>query len=130
MTGDRESFVDGIRAISESVYSFHDRFGITAVDTSSRDEVLEAMKQRLVLLSEETGEHARAINRAEIDDAILEAVDIAYIALGTILRLGPAGVQACHEVARKNNAKTLANTRLSHAGKILRKDGKRGVQGL
>ena len=120
MTGDRERFVQGIQAISESVYSFHDRFGIDAVDTSSRDEVLEAMMQRLVLLSEETGEHARAINRAEIDNAIQEAVDIAYIALGTILRLGPAGVQACHEVARKNNAKTLSNTRLSDTGKVVK----------
>ena len=119
MTGDREGFVEGIRAISESVYSFHDRFGIGSVDTSSQDEVLEAMRQRLVLLSEETGEHARAINRAEIDNAILEAVDIAYIALGTILRLGPAGVRACHEVARKNDAKTLANTRLTGTGKVV-----------
>lgn len=120
MTGDRESFVQGIQAISESVYSFHDRFGIASVDASDRDEVLEAMKQRLVLLSEETGEHARAINRAEIEDVILEAVDIAYIALGTILRLGPTGVQACHEVARKNNAKALANTRLSDTGKVVK----------
>ena len=120
MTGDRESFADGVRAISESVYSFHERFGIGSVDTSIQDEVLEAMKQRLVLLSEETGEHARAINRAEIDNAIMEAVDIAYIALGTILRLGPAGVQACHDVARKNDAKTLANTKLSRTGKVVK----------
>ncbi len=120
MTDDRESFIDGVRAISESVYSFHERFGIGSVDTSNLDEVLEAMKQRLVLLSEETGEHARAINRAEIENAIMEAVDVAYIALGTILRLGPAGVRACHEVARNNDAKTLVNTRLSHTGKVVK----------
>ncbi len=120
MTDERDSFVDGIRAIGESVYSFHDRFGIGSVDVSDTDEALEALKQRLVLLSEETGEHARAINRAEIDNAVQEAVDIAYIALGTILRLGPAGVQACHEVARKNDAKTLSNTRLSDTGKVVK----------
>ena len=34
MTDDRESFIDGVRAISESVYSFHERFGIGSVDTS------------------------------------------------------------------------------------------------
>lgn len=117
---DRDGFVDGIQAISESVYSFHDRFEIDCVDTSDFDDTVEVMKQRLLLLSEETGEHARAINRGEVHDAVLEAVDVAYIALGTILRLGPAGMEACYQVARKNDAKTLTtHAKRSDTGKVL-----------
>ncbi len=114
MTGDRESFIEGITAISESVYSFHDRFGIGCVDASNPDAVFGALRGRLALLAEETGEHARAVNRGEMENAVLEAVDIAYVALGTVLRLGPAGVRACHEVARKNDAKTLT----THAARL------------
>ena len=117
---DRDWFVDGILAITESVYSFHDRFEIDCVDTSDFNNTAEVMKQRLLLLSEEIGEHARAINRGDARDAILEAVDVAYIVLGTLLRLGPVGVQACYEVARKNDAKNLT-THAKHpdTGKIL-----------
>ena len=116
----RVAFVEGVQVISESVYSFHERFGIGCVNILDTVETLEAMKQRLVLLTEEMGEHSRAINRGEVDNTILEAVDIAYIALGTILTLGSSGTKACYEVARKNDAKTIS-THAKHVdtGKVL-----------
>ena len=118
---DSDRFVDGIKAMGESVYSFHERFGIDCVNGSNDHETFEAMKQRLVLLSEETGEHARAINRGQVHEAILEAVDIAYIALGTLLKLGTAGTAACHEVVCKNAAKSSAtHAKRTDSGKVLK----------
>ena len=114
------SFIEGIQEISESVYSFHERFGVGCVNTLDTVETFEVMKQRLVLLTEEMGEYSRAINRGEVDDAILEAIDVAYIAIGTILTLGSSGTKACYEVARKNNAKTKStHSKNTDTGKVL-----------
>ena len=41
-------------------------------------------------------------------DAVSEAVDIAYVALGTVLVLGIEGRAACYSISDKNDAKTLA----------------------
>ena len=119
---EKESFTQGVLALADSVYSFHERFQIGCVDTTDSEGTFEALRQRLVLLSEETGEHARALNRADVEGAVQEAVDIAYIAIGTVLRLGDAGRSACLDVSRRNDAKTPStHSKRSDTGKVLQK---------
>ena len=116
----KADFLSGVSAIARSVYEFHQRFDIPAVEPDKPVETLDALRQRLALLAEESGEYARALNRGDIDDAVKEAVDVAYIALGTILRLGEPGRAACIEVARKNDAKTpSSHSKRSLTGKVL-----------
>ena len=115
-----KDFVSAIQTLAVSVDAFHRRFDIPQIDMSGVDATLDALRQRLSLLDEEVGEHARALNRGEIDEAVKEAVDVAYIALGTIHRLGMEGIEACHEVARKNDAKSpSAYSKRSATGKVL-----------
>ena len=105
---ERGDFVGAVSRLGDSVYSFHDRFGIPTLDDEDRDTVLETLRRRLSLLSEEVGEHARELNRGNVDDAVSEAIDVAYVALGTVLTLGNAGRDACYSISDKNDAKTLA----------------------
>ena len=105
---EREEFAAVVAAVAESVYSFHERFEIGCVDTSDPEAALDALRWRLALLDEEVGEHARELNRGNIEKAVDEAVDIAYIALGTVLRLGRDGLAACIAVSRKNDAKSAS----------------------
>ena len=115
-----EDFINAIETLAVSVDAFHRRFDIPQIDVDCADGTLDALRQRLSLLDEEVGEHARALNRGEIDEAVKEAVDVAYIALGTIHRLGADGLDACHEVARKNDAKSpSAYSKRSATGKVL-----------
>ena len=117
---ERERFLEGAAAIAESVYSFHERFGIAEIDTADADAAMEALRRRLALLSEETGEHARALNRADVDNAVEEAVDVAYVALGTLLCLGEAGRSGCLAVASKNDAKNAStHRRYRGTGKVI-----------
>lgn len=120
---ERGEFVAGVAAVAESVYSFHDRFGIGGIDTSDRDGALDALRQRLALLDEEVGEHARELNRGNVEAAVDEAVDIAYIALGTVLRLGRDGHAACIAVSRKNDAKSAAtHGKRGETGKVVARE--------
>lgn len=120
MTIQSEDFVRAIETLAASVDSFHGRFEVPPIDSTDVENTLDALRQRLSLLDEENGEYARALNRGDIDDATKEAIDVAYIALGTIHRLGKQGLDACYEVARKNNAKTpSAYSKRSTTGKVL-----------
>ena len=113
-------FLQGINRIAESVDAFHERFSINRINTDDTEVTLELLRQRLALLAEETGEHARALNRADILDATKEAVDILYIAVGTIHRLGTSGVEACYTVATKNDSKVpSSHSTHSVTGKVL-----------
>ena len=115
-----KDFVSAIQTLAVSVDAFHRRFDIPQIDMTSIESTLDVLRQRLSLLDEEVGEHARALNRGEIEDAVKEAVDVAYIALGTIHRLGTDGLEACHEVAQKNDAKSpSAYSKRSATGKVL-----------
>ncbi len=122
MNTEMQQFLDAVNKMGESVYRFHERFEIPAVNTEDTEATLEALHQRLALLAEETGEHARAMNRADIPDACKEAADVAYIALGTLLRLGAAGTDAANQVSDKNNLKTpTTHGKRSATGKVLSK---------
>ncbi len=115
-----KEFIRAIQTLAVSVDAFHRRFIIPQLDVDNVDGTLDALRQRLSLLNEEVGEHARALNRGEIDEAVTEAVDVAYIALGTIHRIGAPGLSACYEVARKNDAKSpSAYSKRSATGKVL-----------
>ena len=117
---ERGDFVDAVARLGDSVYSFHERFGLPTVDATDRDATLEALRRRLTLLSEEIGEHARELNRANLEDATSEAIDVAYVALGTVLTLGYAGRDACYSIATKNDAKTLTtNGSRDSTGKVV-----------
>ena len=105
---ERSDFVDAVSRLGDSVYSFHERFGLPTVAHEGEDVILEALRRRLALLSEEVGEHARELNKGNVVDAVSEAVDIAYVALGTVLVLGIEGRAACYSISDKNDAKTLA----------------------
>ena len=98
-----EKFIDDAMDLAASVYSFHDRFEIEQVDNEAH--MIQTMLARICLLSEEVGEHARAVNRGQAVDAMLEVVDIMYIALGTLLVLGEDGHKAVATVIAKNEAK-------------------------
>ena len=105
---ERSDFVDAVSRLGDSVYSFHERFGLPTVAHEGEDVILEALRRRLALLSEEVGEHARELNKGNVRDAVSEAVDIAYVALGTVLVLGIEGRAACYSISDKNDAKNLA----------------------
>jgi len=121
MKKESADFVHAVRTLAVSVDEFHRRFEIDRIaPSSSVEDTLDALRQRLSLLDEEVGEYARALNRGDMEDASKEAVDVAYIALGTIHRLGSAGVDACREVARKNDAKSpSAYSKRPATGKVL-----------
>ena len=110
-----------------SVYDFHQRFGVARIGRSAAEEGasaegLAALRSRLAFLIEETGEHARELNRGELGDASKEIADVAFVAMGTLLVLDEMGVDACRAVAGKNNAKT-AETHVVDAtsGKLVRR---------
>jgi len=119
----RQPFVDAITELAGSVYSFHERFNIGMVDVRDDEATLEALRQRLSLLIEEAGEHAHELNRGNVEAAISEVVDTAYIALGTVLRLAEPGRDACLAVARKNDAKSLTtHGARSGTGKVVARE--------
>ena len=117
---ERSDFVGAVSRLGDSVYSFHERFGLPTVVHESDEIILETLRRRLSLLSEEVGEHARELNRGNVGDAISEAVDIAYVALGTVLVLGIEGRAACYKISDKNDAKSLAtHGNRSATGKVV-----------
>ena len=103
----REEFVGAISRLAESVYDFHDRFGIPNLnDKIQPEEVFQRLCTRLAFLMEETGEHARELNQGRLNPAADEMADVAFVAIGTLLELETAGMGACLGVANKNDKKT------------------------
>ena len=114
-TGLKES-LEALRELAESVSDFHERWGESGFWEVGGREWLESRRR---LLSEEIEEFVDAENE---DHMIHEAVDVLFVALGT-LDLLPAdkAAAAMREVARKNAGKT-ANThrRDPETGKVTR----------
>lgn len=123
---EQPDFVDAVSRLGQSVYSFHERFELPTVDKSKQDNALETLRRRLALLSEEVGEHARELNRANLEAATSEAIDIAYVALGTVLTLGHEGRDTCYLIASKNDAKTpTTHHSRSSTGKVIAQQPKK-----
>ena len=124
---DRDEFVAALAEMAASVYDFHERFAVPRVGRPPAEEGpaaygLAALRSRLAFLIEETGEHAKELNRGELGDASKEIADVAFVAMGTLLVLDEMGVDACRAVAGKNNAKTAATHAVdATSGKLVRR---------
>ena len=105
-----------ISQLSESVQSFHDRFGITGKTTQ------EELLSRIPIQSEEVSELNYSILNESEERIANEAVDVLYVAIGTVLRLDPIiSKLALKEVIDKNNSKTLITHYVNEAGKVSRR---------
>ncbi len=122
-TVSREEFVAAVSRLAGSVYDFHTRFAIPNVNEKSlTDDVFSRLCTRLAFLMEETGEHARELNQAQLDRAADEMADVAFVAMGTLLELDSIGANACHDVANKNDKKTLHTHMVEpSSGKLVRR---------
>lgn len=113
-------YLEAVRNMAESVYDFHDRFKIKSLDSlDGDDEIFEMMYNRVLLQGEEYGELCRAINKGWPEETFLEAADVLYVALGTLVSGSEDAVKACYETAAKNNKKTPENSVFSKTGKII-----------
>lgn len=123
----RDEFVAALSEMAGSVYDFHQRFDVPRIDRPPAEEGpssdgLAALRSRLAYLIEETGEHAKELNRGELGDASKEIADVAFVAIGTLLVLDEMGVDACRAVAGKNNAKTVETHAVdATSGKLVRR---------
>ena len=119
----RDEFISTIFRIAGSVYDFHERFGVPTVDPqTSPDESLATLRNRLSFLMEEVGEHAKELNKGNLEDAAIELADVAFVVLGTVLTLDVSGKQACLEVAKKNDSKTSETHEIEESsGKLVRR---------
>ncbi len=107
---------DLIGELTASVQAFHGRFGL--VGPSSGEELLS----RIPIQEEEVRELHYAILHESPDRVASEAVDVLYVAIGTLLRLEPGQAQAAlAEVIQKNNAKTWDTHHINSAGKVVRR---------
>lgn len=119
----RDEFTAAVSRLAESVYDFHHRFDIPNINANkSADCAIPRLCARLAFLMEEVGEHARELNGGALDDAAAEMADVAFVAIGTLLELDALGVAASHQVANKNDKKTLRTHFIEEAsGKLVRK---------
>ena len=119
----RDEFISTISRIAGSVYDFHERFSVPMVDSpSSPEESLVTLRNRLAFLMEEVGEHAKELNKGNLEAAAIELADVAFVVLGTVLTLDVSGEQACLVVARKNDSKTSETHAIEESsGKLVRR---------
>ncbi|MEK6860818.1 MAG: nucleoside triphosphate pyrophosphohydrolase family protein [Nanoarchaeota archaeon] len=117
----KEQYLEAVNKIAESVYSFHDRFEIPQLNIygDSDEVILKALSSRLVLQMEELGEFSQAVSKGRWFDAVHEAADVLYVALGTVLSLGESGNAACKFVSEKNYNKTSLNSKIGVSGKVV-----------
>ena len=122
-TQSRDEFISSIARIAGSVYDFHERFGVSGPDgLAPTDDFVAVLRRRLPYLVEETGEHAKELNKGNLHDASLELADVTFVALGSILLMDASGKEACHAVAEKNDAKTHETHMFEKSsGKLVRK---------
>ena len=121
----KHEFLSSVGRLAESVYDFHHRFGSMPVDTNgSPDRALEALRKQFLFLMEEAGEHASDLNKGELDRALLELADVAFVALGGVYLSNAQGADACLRVAIKNDKKTNETHIVEESsGKIIKRAG-------
>lgn len=118
----KSEFLRAVEEMAESVYDFHDRFNIKSLDSlDGEQEILDTFYSRVLLQGEEFGELCRAINKGWPDETFLEAADVLYVALGSILTGSEDAIKACDETVEKNGKKTPDNSMFSKTGKIIKK---------
>lgn len=105
-----------IASLAASVEAFHERFGL--VGPSTREELLS----RIPIQDEEVRELHQAILHETPEHVANEAVDVLFVAIGTVLRLDPQlAASALSQVIEKNNAKTWESHHINSAGKVVRR---------
>ena len=119
----RDEFVAAVAEMAGSVFDFHQRFDVPSFGELPQDpDGLSVLRSRLAFLIEETGEHARELNRGELGNASVEMGDVAFVTMGTLLVLDRMGAEALRSVAAKNNAKTSETHRVDEtSGKLVRR---------
>ncbi|MBI4197832.1 MAG: hypothetical protein HY533_01820 [Chloroflexi bacterium] len=109
---------DLIRDLGASVHRFHERFGLAGPPTQRE------LLSRIPIQEEEVRELRQAILGEPPERVAAEAVDVLYVAIGTVLRLNPElAAQAIGEVIRKNDAKTWETHHINAVGKVARRVG-------
>ena len=99
----------------QSVYNFHDRFDL--LDNYDRERLLD----RIPIQSEEVDELKVALESESMHNVANEAVDVLYVALGTIISIdNELAVSALNEVIEKNNNKTDKTHYLNPEGKVVK----------
>ena len=118
----KTEFAEYITEIALSVYDFHERFNLPAVDSSNNEELgLKILRDRLVLLNEEIGEQAWELNRSRFDEAVVESADVAFIAIGTLCSLGILAKSAAISVKNNNDSKSSSTHHIdSRSGKLIK----------
>ena len=119
----RDEFVAAVAEMAGSVFDFHQRFDVPSFGQLSQDpDGLSVLRSRLAFLVEETGEHAKELNRGKLGDASVEMADVAFVAMGTLLVLDDLGEVALRSVSAKNNAKTPKTHHVDEtSGKLVRR---------
>ena len=108
--------LERITSLAASVQDFHQRFGLTGPYT--REELLN----RIPIQDEEVRELHQAILHESPERIASEAVDVLYVAIGTLVCLDPNLVAtALAEVIDKNDAKTQHTHHINAAGKVVRR---------
>lgn len=108
--------MDLIRELSFSVENFHKRFNLVGPITQ------EELLTRIPIQAEEVTELHQAILHETPERIANEAADVAYVAIGTLLRLeGNLATSALIEVIQKNNAKTSDTHHVNQSGKVVRR---------
>ena len=108
--------LERITALAASVQDFHQRFALTG--SSTREELLS----RIPIQDEEVRELHQAILHESPERVASEAVDVLYVAIGTLVCLDPdLVVAALAEVIDKNGAKTERTHHINAAGKVVRR---------
>ena len=105
--------INTINKLIESTNQLHKRFNIP-------DATFKDMSNRLRLQIEEVGEVAKAINHNNEEELMSEVVDVAVVAIGTLLLLGDKVMPFIEKVIEKNDKKTT-ETHILNDGKIVRK---------
>lgn len=119
----KERFINAVGVLANSVYDFHERFGIEKYDFSCGETLPAQIRTRLMLQDEEIWEVEEAMSNYDVDNLIEELVDVLYVALGNVINLDELAPKAIEHVANKNNAKDPANYVRNELGKIT----KRGI---
>ena len=102
-----------IAGLAGSVQLFHERFGL--VGPTSQEELLS----RIPIQEEEVRELHQAVLNETPERVANEAVDVLYVAIGTVLRLDhDLASAALEEVIAKNNAKSWDTHHVNEAGKV------------
>ncbi|MBI4311485.1 MAG: hypothetical protein HY681_06855 [Chloroflexi bacterium] len=110
-----EALISGLAA---SVQRFHERFGIVGPVTQAE------LLSRIPIQEEEVRELQQAVLGEPPDNQAAEAVDVLYVAIGTVLRLdAELATRAIRQVIAKNDAKTLETHHVNAAGKVTKRKG-------